>query len=84
MNLICQPNTEHTLITFTVISTAELAVALSYPIKAERNIHDDSSTEVTTFENFPDFTSLKHSEKFTVGSTGITDHEQASRTRILQ
>ena len=57
-----------------LISTAELAVVLSCPIKAERKIDEDSSKEVETSESFPDFTSRKHFAKLTVGSTDITDY----------
>ena len=50
MNLMCQPNTEHILAMFTIISIAELAVVLSFPINTERKIDDDISKEVETFD----------------------------------
>ena len=50
---MCQPNTVHTLTTFTVFSTTELAVPLSCPIYTECKIDDDSSTELETFLNLP-------------------------------
>ena len=73
---MCQPNTEHTLTTFTIISTAELAIILSCLINAERKIDDNSSKEVETFKNFPDFTSRKYSAKLTVGVQHVIDNEK--------